>query len=231
MLTLFEQAELTETSLSIPDDIEDTTYTKIGQELARMEEACQWWIGDWLIAGHKWDRSESGREQRCERAGISYAAARDYAWVCETIPNAVRTARVTFRHHRLVAALDDQGIRDHWLHQALSRGWTTRELDTRLSVAKDAKQIADEMPETKDEAPLLRPSTVDAEGWIAPPTLPPPAQTMIKRLVRKEVATFCERLNVIGDTGEGEQLILSVKDEIDALLDALDKWTYEDDTS
>ena len=230
MLTLFEQAELTETSLSIPDDIEDTTYTKIGQQLARMEEACQWWIGDWLIAGHKWDRSENGREHRCERAGIKYNTARRYAWVCERIKDVRRRTIPTFTHHEIVAELEPTE-QDHWLHECEVRGWKTQELATRLSVAKDAKQIADEMPETKDEAPLLKPSETDSEGWITPPTLPPPAQTMIRRLVRKEVTTFCDRLNVIGDTGEGEQLILSIKDEIDALLDALDKWTYEDDTS
>jgi Domain of unknown function (DUF4326) len=117
-LTLFEPGAplairhtLTPVSLQLPSDLTAPQWQQVGAALQRVDEARQWWIGDWWNAGVKW-----GEGQRvCEEIGLNYQTARIVGSVADRIKLFRRRNNLPFAHHQEVCVLTEAEVQDRFL--------------------------------------------------------------------------------------------------------------------
>lgn len=96
----------TPTSLTIEDWVDFEVWEQVGRALEIAGQAIQWYLGDWLMHGeNKWGEKYAQVIDAHKKTGIPVKTLRDYQYVAEKVPFAVRTAGLDWSVHRAVAAL------------------------------------------------------------------------------------------------------------------------------
>ena len=90
-------------------------WERLGQLLFRFDRSLQWLIGDWLLQGedNKWGR----HEEIAAELGLQVKTLYDYRYVARHVNFSVRTEKLSFGHHKLVAQLEPAQQR-RWLKRA-----------------------------------------------------------------------------------------------------------------
>lgn len=106
-----------------PRDLGQAEWLSTGRRLGAIGRCSQWWIGDWIRYGTaRWG------EKYVEAArvtGYDVASLRNMAWVAAQFDSSLRSDKLSWSHHVLLAPLTtDQ-----------QRAWIERAIDERLSVA------------------------------------------------------------------------------------------------
>jgi hypothetical protein len=130
-------------------DLGQTEWLATGRRLGAIGRCSQWWIGDWIRYGTaRWG------ERYVEAArvtGYDVATLRNMAWVASQFDLSLRSDKLTWSHHVLLAPLgpDEQ------------RRWLEHAQDQRLSVA----DLRTELRRTSGaEAKALESSTAEAQS-------------------------------------------------------------------
>lgn len=115
--------ETNETALTIESEMSFDQWRDIGKTFGASLQSAAWYIGDWLVYGErKWskqlmfpsdefDPDRPGRipsdvyDQAVRATGLDRNTSAGYATVCRKIPPHFRDARLSFAHHRVLAAL------------------------------------------------------------------------------------------------------------------------------
>ncbi|MBX6773037.1 MAG: hypothetical protein IRY83_15010 [Chloroflexi bacterium] len=151
-----QPVELAETHAVLSPTLGLDEWSELLHSCVRMARACQWWIGDLVIAGeHRW--GEVIYQYLSDLTEADYETIRGCVWVAERIPPAERCAELSWTHHRVVAAIDDPALRTQLLEQAREHCWTTRELAAAVRALR-----AQPLPATDAEPPSL--ASLD-EDW------------------------------------------------------------------
>jgi hypothetical protein len=106
-----------------PSDLGQAEWLATGRRLGAIGRCSQWWIGDWIRYGTaRWG------EKYVEAAritGYDVTSLRNMAWVAAQFDLSLRSDKLSWSHHVLLAPLatDEQ------------RAWIERAIDERLSVA------------------------------------------------------------------------------------------------
>lgn len=105
------------------EDLGQGEWLAAGRRLGAIGRCSQWWIGDWIRYG-----SARWGEKYVEAAkvtGYDVASLRNMAWVAAQFDLSLRSDKLTWSHHVLLAPLgpDEQ------------RRWIGRAIEARLSVA------------------------------------------------------------------------------------------------
>jgi hypothetical protein len=109
---------VTETSMTLPDDLDIDRWLEVGMTLKRMESAMPWWVGDFMLFGiAKFGEMASQMDDEFE-----YQYLADCKWVAGKIPSSRRHENVKWSHHREVAALEPETA-DEILQQADEERW------------------------------------------------------------------------------------------------------------
>ena len=96
--------KLTETALELPEKLTFEQWQEIGQGLGRIEQATQWWFGDWWRRGEAYgDRVLIVNSE--EWNGPSHGICRVAAVVCGKFEVLSRRNTLSFSFHQEVAAL------------------------------------------------------------------------------------------------------------------------------
>jgi hypothetical protein len=104
-------------------DLGQAEWFAAGRKLGAIGRCSQWWIGDWIRYGNsRWG------EKYVEAArvtGYDVASLRNMAWVAAQFDSSLRSDKLSWSHHVLLAPLstDEQRV------------WLERAIDARLSVA------------------------------------------------------------------------------------------------
>lgn len=162
---------LTNTGLMLPEDCTEEEFFEAGRFLSRIEQGMQWAIGDWYNAIPWGDK-----EAACEKAGLNFKTARDYAAVARVFKKSIRIDNLSFKHHHLLVsdALNDSQ-RSALLLQAKTEGWVSSRL------AKERDRILGR----EERVPLL---TFDAKVEKLMETLPAAATKKTKTALKQVVA-------------------------------------------
>lgn len=96
------------------------------QELFAAQSSLNWLIGDGLNFGEV--RFGEAYAQVAELTGWSYQHAADMKWVAGKVPHHVRSANLSWTHHRIVAALKSSEQQQMWLRRAEVNEWSTAQL-------------------------------------------------------------------------------------------------------
>jgi hypothetical protein len=92
---------VTETSLSLPENLTIEEWVDVGHKLETITKATQWWWGDYLKYGErKWGESYS---QALDASGLKIQTLYNAAWVSGTFDASRRRENLTFGHHDAVA--------------------------------------------------------------------------------------------------------------------------------
>ena len=103
-------------------DIKDH-WEQLGRFLFRLDHSIQWLIGDWLLHGesNQWGK----HEEIADKLGYEVKTLYDYRYVARNVHFSVRTEKLSFGHHKLVAHLQTKE-QVQWLRKAAT-GDTNKE--------------------------------------------------------------------------------------------------------
>jgi Ser/Thr protein kinase RdoA (MazF antagonist) len=106
----------------------------VGGLLGRMHQSLRFAIGDWLRLME--ERFPAKFSQAAEVLGISEEGMREYLRVSEKVPRSIRREKLSWSHHRAVAALEVPEQKE-WLKRAEAEQLSHHQLRDRLRVDEE----------------------------------------------------------------------------------------------
>jgi len=104
-------------------DLGQVEWLATGRRLGAIGRCSQWWIGDWIRYGtSRWGEKYS---DAARVTGYDVASLRNMAWVASQFDLSLRSDKLTWSHHVLLAPLENDE----------KRRWLDRAAEERLSVA------------------------------------------------------------------------------------------------
>lgn len=104
-------------------DLGQAEWLATGRRLGAIGRCSQWWIGDWIRYGAaRWGEKYA---EAARITGYDVASLRNMAWVASQFDLSLRSDKLTWSHHVLLAPLDSDA----------KRYWLDRAEEERLSVA------------------------------------------------------------------------------------------------
>lgn len=95
-------ATVTNTALSLPEELSYEHWLEYGKGLDRMQKAVMWWLGDWWAFG---EHQYGDLVRAAEESDWSAETIRAAAWVANKVEPVRRLTVLTWQHHMEVAAL------------------------------------------------------------------------------------------------------------------------------
>lgn len=105
----------------------ESKWIDAGRILVSLDQARQWWLGDWWNAC-KWG---DGKEA-CERISINYDTARICGQVAKTFKKERRRSFLGFNHHREVKSIEDEAMQDKLLDWAIAENASVKKLRAKV---------------------------------------------------------------------------------------------------
>jgi hypothetical protein len=112
-----------------PSDLGQEEWLSTGRRLGAIGRCSQWWIGDWIRYGtSRWG------EKYVEAArvtGYDVASLRNMAWVAAQFDSSLRSDKLSWSHHVLLAPLtaDEQRV---WIERAIEERFSVADLRLEL---------------------------------------------------------------------------------------------------
>lgn len=104
-------------------DLGQSEWLATGRRLGAIGRCSQWWIGDWIRYGAgRWGEKYS---EAARVTGYDVASLRNMAWVASQFDLSLRSDKLSWSHHVLLAPLKEDE----------QRRWIARAVEQRLSVA------------------------------------------------------------------------------------------------
>lgn len=155
------RCQITPIGLQLPDDLSRDEWEQIGDQLALLDGALQWMIGDWLAFGE--DKQYGKIIELAEQLGKEAGTLYNWAWTSRELPQPVqRYEELSHTHHQVVISMvKDPQERQDWLQKA-AYGEVIREDGTRKvwSVARLKREIKG------DNAAAKKPQKSDKSAQI-----------------------------------------------------------------
>ncbi|HEX4304590.1 MAG TPA: hypothetical protein VHZ54_01005 [Solirubrobacterales bacterium] len=114
----------------IPEEkMDHADWIVAGRRLGAIGRCSQWWVGDWIRYGNaKWG------EKYVEAArvtGYDVASLRNMAWVAAQFDLSLRSDKLTWSHHVLLAPFEPEEKR-YWLERASAERFSVADLRIEL---------------------------------------------------------------------------------------------------
>lgn len=142
---------ITEIGLHFEGEVTFEQWRDIGHKVGRVARTSLFLVGDWLIYGQdRWNggqrfekmpEAEAGRYIEAMReTGLELGTLMDAAYVARNVPISQRRPELTFEHHKVVAKVKDEAVREDWLRKADAQGLSTRRLRKSILLGRVAKE-------------------------------------------------------------------------------------------
>lgn len=138
------------------EELDHRQWVDAGRKLGAIGRSSQWWIGDWIRYGTaKWGERYS---EAARVTGYDAASLRNMAWVASQFDLSLRSDKLTWSHHVLLAPLEPEEKRA-WLERAARDKLSVSELRTELraSVASKTRGPAKANGSAGDRATVVCP--------------------------------------------------------------------------
>lgn len=109
------QGQMSATGWNPPANMTYDQWRDAGSQLNKIEQARQWWIGDWWNAGVEWGKGE----ETCRDTGVEYQTARNCGSIAKSFEMSRRRDNLTFGHHSEVLSVKDKTVQDKFLDWCL----------------------------------------------------------------------------------------------------------------
>jgi hypothetical protein len=122
-----------------------------GRRLGAIGRCSQWWIGDWIRYGtSRWGERYA---EAARVTGYDVGSLRNMAWVASQFDSSLRSDKLTWSHHVLLAPFDpDQ--QQHWLERALEERLSVADLRLELRAARGDRAAEDTSTEAGSSGPV-----------------------------------------------------------------------------
>jgi len=116
-------------------ELGQAAWLATGRRLGAIGRCSQWWIGDWIRYGtSRWGERYA---EAARVTGYDVASLRNMAWVASQFDLSLRSDKLTWSHHVLLAPLEpDEQVR--WLDHALEERLSVADLRVELRAAQGA---------------------------------------------------------------------------------------------
>jgi hypothetical protein len=120
-------------------ELGQTEWLATGRRLGAIGRCSQWWIGDWIRYGTtRWGEKYA---EAARVTGYDVASLRNMAWVASQFDLSLRSDKLTWSHHVLLAPLDtDQQV--YWLDRALEERLSVADLRLELRANRGSESKA-----------------------------------------------------------------------------------------
>lgn len=117
-------------------DLGQAEWLATGRRLGAIGRCSQWWIGDWIRYGaSRWGERYA---EAARVTGYDVASLRNMAWVASQFDLSLRSDKLTWSHHVLLAPLEPAQQR-RWLDRALEQRLSVADLRLELRVARSER--------------------------------------------------------------------------------------------
>jgi hypothetical protein len=137
--------------LRITSELSFEEWSELATAIGQAARSIAFIVGDWLVYGQSLFGTDGFPDKRVDgtsyqlaiaATGLDLSTLQNYAYVSRSIPYSLRTERLSWEHHRLVAKLPDDGKRD-WIEACVAeeeagRRMTTRRLRKSLNLGRIA---------------------------------------------------------------------------------------------
>ena len=114
-------------------DMEYRSWVLEGRRIGAMGRASQWWVGDWIRYGtSRWGEKYS---EAARITGYDAASLRNMAWVASRFDLSLRSDKLTWSHHVLLAPLEPDEHR-YWLERTARERLSVSDLRVELRSAR-----------------------------------------------------------------------------------------------
>jgi hypothetical protein len=114
-----------------------------GRRLGAIGRCSQWWVGDWIRYGtSKWGEKYA---EAARVTGYDVASLRNMAWVASRFDLSLRSDKLTWSHHVLLAPLESEEQK-HWIARAAEEKLSVADLRIELRALDRAEAAAEEEP-------------------------------------------------------------------------------------
>jgi hypothetical protein len=124
------------------NDLGHADWLATGRRLGAIGRCSQWWIGDWVRYGTaKWGEKYA---EAARVTGYDVASLRNMAWVASCFDLSLRSDKLTWSHHVLLAPFDTD-VQREWLQRASEERLSVADLRLELRALREAgpKRAAD----------------------------------------------------------------------------------------
>jgi hypothetical protein len=110
-----------------------------GRRLGAIGRCSQWWIGDWVRYGTaRWGERYA---EAARVTGYDVASLRNMAWVAAQFDVSLRSDKLTWSHHVLLAPLEPEEQK-RWLDRALQERLSVADLRLELKASRGGREKA-----------------------------------------------------------------------------------------
>lgn len=154
---------ITRTGLCIDSELSFQEWSELAESIGNAARSIGFIVGDWLVYGQSLFGNEGYPEKRVDSAsyelavaatGLDLSTLQNYAYVSRSIPYSLRTERLSWEHHRLLAKLPQEQqtkwIKDCLAEENAGRRISTRRLRKSLNLGRIATD-SDMEPEPADK--------------------------------------------------------------------------------
>jgi hypothetical protein len=137
-------------------ELGQAAWLATGRRLGAIGRCSQWWIGDWIRYGtSRWGERYA---EAARVTGYDVASLRNMAWVASRFDLSLRSDKLTWSHHVLLAPLEPEEQK-HWLDRAREERLSVADLRVELRAAqgKQAAASGTTAKKTADAAPAVCP--------------------------------------------------------------------------
>lgn len=127
------------------EELGRSEWLSTGRRLGAIGRCSQWWIGDWIRYGTaKWGEKYA---EAARVTGYDIASLRNMAWVASRFDISLRSDKLAWSHHVLLAPLEPPEQR-RWLERASEERFSVSDLRLALRAERecDEESSADDAP-------------------------------------------------------------------------------------
>lgn len=130
------------------EELGRSEWLSTGRRLGAIGRCSQWWIGDWIRYGTaKWGEKYA---EAARVTGYDVASLRNMAWVASRFDISLRSDKLAWSHHVLLAPLEPPQQR-YWLERASEERFSVSDLRVALRAERDGEERASTDPASASE--------------------------------------------------------------------------------
>lgn len=149
--------------MQIPSELSFEEWSELATAIGQAARSIGFIIGDWLVYGQNLFGTDGFPDKKVDVAsyqlaiaatGLDLSTLQNYAYVSRNIPYSLRTERLSWEHHRLVAKLPEADIKE-WIDACVAEEDAGRRMSTRrLRKSLNLGRIATDKDLEPDESDL-----------------------------------------------------------------------------
>lgn len=133
------KVSVSRTGLRISDNLSVEEWQELATSIGEAASSIAFIVGDWLVYGQSLFGTQGDPDRKVDHpsyqlalkaTGLDLSTLQNYAYVSRNVPYSLRTERLSWEHHRLMAKLSEGDMQD-WIEACVAEEDAGRRMSTR----------------------------------------------------------------------------------------------------